>query len=144
MEISPVLMSGEGAVVEPIIINEPVLEASPKPGFDPLKVGDARFDQPDNEGGVIAPTKRRIESEGAVMLTGIKVSYYVGAEITSHDVRQDFDTVDDAKASIINSKSCYAMTPRGLKLAEIAAGAPRISEGDKETWIYIEGAWKRL
>jgi len=141
MEISPVLMSGEGHVE---VGKEPVLETSLKPGFDPLKVGDARYDQPDNEGGIIAPTKHRIESEGTVMLTGFKVSYYVGNEITSNDVRQDFDTVDDAKASIINAKSCYAITPRGLKLVEITAGAPRISEGDKETWIYIEGSWKRL
>ena len=122
----------------------PVLEKSYKRGFDPNSVADPRQDFPDNEGGVIVPTNRKSESESNVMLTGFKVTYFIGNDQTSQDVRQDFDSIDDAKASIINAKSCYALTPRGLKLAQIIAGAPRISIGEKEAWIYIEGGWKRL
>jgi hypothetical protein len=113
----------------------PILETSHKAGFDPRGVADPRTDNPDNEGGIIAPVKRKRDVEGAVMLTGFKASYFVGNDQTSQDIRQDFDSIDDAKASIINSKSCYAVTSRGLKLAQIVSGAPRISVGDKEAWI---------
>lgn len=135
-----VTVSGEGIVGEQRAEDLPV---STKPGFDPNKTQDVRFDAGDEEGGIIAPSKPNRSVEGSVILTGIKVAYYVGEERVSKDVRDIFDSENDAKAAVVNSKTYYAQTTRGLKLVTIISGAPKISVGDVERWIYIEGEWKK-
>jgi hypothetical protein len=139
---------GEGVVSEPVemkVDDNVRLEPSRKSGFDPKKTQDARYEPEGDEGGVIAPRKKDTREDGGVVLSGFTISYYTGDQMTTTEAIQTFDTVDDAKASVVNAKTCYALIEgRGVKMCQITSGAPRISIGDKEVWVYIEGEWKKV
>lgn len=119
------------------------IESSTRIGFDPTKVSDPRIDVGD-EGGIIAPGRGRDNTApGSVMLTGIKVSYYIDGSLVSKDVRDYFDNIDDAMATILTPTTYVMNTNRGIKMCKIDAGAPRISVNDRETHIFIQGSWKK-
>jgi hypothetical protein len=137
-----VKITGEGTVIGP---SEIILDTSNKIGFDPKKTQDAKFDAVDEEGGIIVPRKKEKKENGGVILSGFAVSYWLNGQMVTTECIQNFDTVDDAMVTVISSKMCYVLVEgHGIKLCQIASGAPKISVENKESMIYIDGAWKRI
>jgi len=142
----------------------PIIEKSERPGFDPDGKQDARVDNK-IEGGVVNPRstgqmKERINDasqEGSQVktpdidvdsiknkyeVTGFTIEYSDGDYIKTKDVRDYFDDIETAQASINRDK--YLMpTKSGYKVSTIISGAPIICYNERQNYNYINGKWSR-
>jgi hypothetical protein len=171
-EVPPEAVTGTPGQPNTITLKEgelPVLKKSDNPGFDPQQVQSPKVDE-DNEGGVVAskttgPTMsqasnegRRPEDEGHQIkpapnmtadsvankfeMTGFQVQYETGKVLQSVEIRDYFDDLETAQASVNGSKYLMPM-PNGFKIANITGGMPVLSFDERQMYEYQAGKWKR-
>ena len=144
---------------------DPSLTESDKPSFNPDTVQSPLVSEK-IEGGVVknrstGPTmsEHRISKDGELLkpkpdmnkdslinkyeVTGFSVEYEVGKDIHSVVIRDYFDDLDTAFASVNSNKYLMPMPKGGFKIATISDGAPTISYNERQVYNYKDGKWYR-
>ena len=128
---------------------EPSMKISDRPRFDAQAVADPKKDD-DDEGGIlpyastkfnsqsaegsqfhpIGTNKDELNSKGKYEISGFKIQYIPKGQVAtvSEDVRDFFDTVDEAIVRINGNKY---IRPDGV-VARITAGAPALCSSERE------------
>jgi len=145
--------------------DDPTLTESNKKQFDVSGAQDARKDS-DDEGGVMVqrtagthknndaameggqlkaqPNMERDSKEGQFEMTGFTVEYKgPGGGLKSIQVRDYFEDLDTAYASINGDKYLMPMDNGGFKISTITGGAPIVSMNERQMYIYKDGNWAK-
>jgi len=95
-------------------------------------------------GGMLKPTPDMSSEsrEGKYEMTGFEVSYSADGKTHRVHIRDYFDDLDSAKATVANGKYLMPMPNRTFKLAEIH-GQPTISLNEREVCSIQNGMWSR-
>ena len=149
-------------------IDNPELIESEKPGFNPHALQDARVDNR-IEGGIARPqttgpnkTDGDAAKEGSQIkpagtpgditnkyeVSGFSVSYEEkkGQGLISVEIRDYFDDIETAQASVNGDKYLMPIAGGGNKVVLISHGAPKISYQEREIYEYLndKNAWRRV
>ncbi len=145
----------------------PPLSQSTKEGFNSQSTQSAKMDS-EVEGGVTRPqTTGPMRSSGDAAddgeqlkprpdmvaesqtgkyeVTGFSASYEPakGKGLESVQIRDYFDDMETAMASVNGEKYLMPLPNGGYKIATIAQGAPSISIEERQLYEYINGKWRR-
>jgi hypothetical protein len=132
-------------------IDPGALEDSPKAGFNQNAVQDALSDESE-EGGVVKPKKqvdfgdsggsvvfnKDHRSDSAVVMYGFSVTM---PDNSVFEVDKEFNNIETAMSTINNNKYMMIVNNEPI-LVDIIDGEPRISVGDVEKKMYINGTWE--
>lgn len=81
---------------------------------------------------------------GKYEVTGFSVDYEINGDTRSVDIRDYFNDLETAFASVNGDKYLMPMVPDGYKVSTIRSGAPRISYNERELYLYREDEWARV
>jgi len=147
------------------IRTDPNLTVSDKPAFNPDSVQSPLVSEK-IEGGVIknrstGPTmsesksvsngellkpKPNMEKDSLINkyeVTGFSVEYEAGNNTHSVVIRDYFNDLETAFASVNSNKYLMPMPGGGFKIATISDGAPTISYNERQVYNYKDGKWYR-
>jgi len=141
----------------------PAMPKSKNPGFDPSSVQDVRSNNeieggiintkttemmkeqvsdPANEGGQIIPDIDIDSVDDKYEIAGFTVEYSINEKTKTVQVRDYFDDIETAQASI--NKNKYLMPIKdGYKVAVIISGVPILCYNERQIYSYINEEWKR-
>lgn len=153
-----------GTIDKEKIKMDPTPTESKKATFNPESVQDARTDsrveggimrnkstgpamsEPEakNEAEAIKPTPDMMKDSlmNKYEVTGFEVDYNSGGNTYSTPIRDYFDDLEAAFASVNDEKYLMPM-PNGFKVATIRSGAPTISYNERQIYNYKNGKWSR-
>ena len=81
-------------------------------------------------------------------MTGFSVSYEEkkGQGLIAHEIRDYFDDLETAQASVNGDKYLMPLAGGGFKIVTISSGAPSISYQDREIYHYLntKNQWSRV
>lgn len=136
-----------------IKVDPNTLPISEKTGYNPNTI-QSPLTSRDIEGGIVKPKKQRgvnltqggklfnkngSRTDESIIMNGFFVE---GTDGSMVEVDKEYATLEVAMSTVINSK--YMMVIDGEPvLAEIIEGEPRITVGDVERNIYINGSWNK-
>ena len=100
---------------------------------------------PATDGGQLKPmpNMERDSLVGKYEVTGFRVTYSVGKDSHSVEIRDYFNDLETAKMSVNNTKYLMPMPKGGFKVSEITLGAPIICLNERQLLIYRDGKWVR-
>lgn len=145
----------------------PPLSKSTREGFNPQSTQNAKKDA-EVEGGITtsrttgpmkssgdaaedgsqlkpAPDMVAESKPGQYEVTGFSASYEPakGKGLESVQIRDYFDDMETAMASVNGDKYLMPLPGGGYKIATITQGAPTISIEERQLYEYINGKWRR-
>jgi hypothetical protein len=146
----------------------PPLPKSTKPEFNPEAVTHGLKDD-EAEGGIstarsasqsLTEAERLEDAGGRVIsqpnmdtasmadkyeITGFTVEVSLSkGNMTSIRVRDYFDTLEDAMASVSeHTRYMMPVRPKGFKVTKISSGAPILCFNERELYNYLDGQWRK-